>query len=217
MKQIVTKSTTFAAVLVALERQYLFYETNLSNGPRSKNLAILPSNSKAACISELLANLNDSAGRPTPGSYSSNRLLFWLVAKIPRDVWDELHAKAERQARILTYDDLFVLLLELAPGKESDQHLNAQRPRGGNAGNYGRSYQGPRPAGQGLTPKNAPYMSNVQAPFWRIVVVLAATTKGTGDSTPVVVRHLCPATSVGLLLFGLHREALLLVAVRGMD
>ena len=103
-------------------------------------------------------------GRVSPELYGSNELLFLLVAKIPRDVWDKCRATAKRKARTLTYEDLSVLLLELAPEKENDQHLNAYRPRGGNSGNYGRGYQGPRP-GQGSTPKNAPYMSNVQDLF----------------------------------------------------
>ena len=55
--------------------------------------------------------------------------------------------------------------MELALDKESDQHLNAYRPGGGNSGGHGRGHQGPRP-GQGTTPKNAPYMSNVQDLFW---------------------------------------------------
>ena len=53
---------------------------------------------------------------------------------MPRDVWDECRATAERIARTLTYEDLSVLLLELASEKESDQHLNAYRPGGGSLG-----------------------------------------------------------------------------------
>ena len=52
---------------------------------------------------------------------------------------------AERKARILTYEDLWVLLLELALEKGSDQHLNAYRPGGGNSENHDLGYQGPRP------------------------------------------------------------------------
>ena len=50
--------------------------------------------------------------RLTPGSYGRDELLFWLFAKIPRDLWDECRAAAERKARALTYEDLSVLLLE---------------------------------------------------------------------------------------------------------
>ena len=103
-------------------------------------------------------------GRLTPRSYGSDELLFWLVAKIPRDVWDECRGTAERKARTLTYEDLSLLLLELAQEKESDEHLNAYRPGGGSSGNHGRGYQGPRP-GQGTTAKNTRYMSNVQDLF----------------------------------------------------
>ena len=51
----------------------------------------------------------------------------------------------ERKARTPTYEDLSALLLELALDKESDYLLNAYRPGGGNSGNHGRGYQGPRP------------------------------------------------------------------------
>ena len=42
VKQIVTKSPTFAEVLVALENQYPFYETDLSIWTEIKNVAVLP-------------------------------------------------------------------------------------------------------------------------------------------------------------------------------
>ena len=46
VKQIVTKAATFADVLVALERQYPAYETNLSIRADIQNLAVLPNNPK---------------------------------------------------------------------------------------------------------------------------------------------------------------------------
>ena len=113
VKQIVTKSATFAEVLVALDRQYPSYETDLSIRTEIQNLGMLPNNPKAARISELMAYLDNWVGRLTPGLYGSDEMLFWLVAKIPRDVWDECRATAERKARTLTYEDLAVLLLEL--------------------------------------------------------------------------------------------------------
>ena len=165
VKQIVTKSATLADVLVALERQYPSYETDVSIRAGIQNLAAPPNNPKPARISELLADLDHRVGRLTPSSYGSDELLFWLVAKLPREVWDECRATAERKARSLTYEDLSVLLLELALGKESDQHLNAYRPGGGCSVSQGRGYQGSQP-GQGPTPKNARFMSNVQDLFW---------------------------------------------------
>ena len=140
VRQIVTNSATFADVLVALERQYPTYETDLSI--RTENLPVLPNNPKPGRVSELLANLDHWAGRLTPGSYSSNDLLFWLVAKLPRELWDECRLTAERKARSLRYEDLCVLLLELALEKESDQHLNNYRPGGGGSGGHGKGYQG---------------------------------------------------------------------------
>ena len=165
VKQIVTKSATFADVLVALERQYPSYKTDLSIRAEIQNLAVLPNNPKPARVSELPADLDHWAERLTPGSYSSDDLLFWLVAKLPRELWDECRSTAERKAGALNYEDLSVLLLELALEKESDQHLNAYCPGGGGSGSHGKGYQGPRP-GQGTTPKHARIMDNVKELFW---------------------------------------------------
>ena len=165
VKQIVTKSATFADVLVALERQYPTYETDLSIRAEIQNLPMLPNNPKPGRVSELLADLDHWAGRLTPGPYSSDDLLFWLVAKLPRELWDECRSTAERKARALHYEDLCVLLLELALEKESDQHLDNYRPGGGGSGSHGKGYQGSRP-GQGITPKHARIMEIVQELFW---------------------------------------------------
>ena len=114
----------FADVLVALERQYPTYETDLSIRAEIQNLPVLPNNPKPGRVSELLADLDHWAGRLTPGSYSSDDLLFWLCSKLPRELWDECRLTAERKARSLRYEDLCVLLLEIALEKEGDQHLN---------------------------------------------------------------------------------------------
>ena len=170
VRQIVTNSATFASVSVALERQYPTYETDLSIMVEIQNLAVLPNSPKPGRVSELLADVDHWAGRLTPGSYSSDDLLFWLVAKLPREMWDECRSTAERKARSLRYEDLCVLLLELALEKESDQHLNNYRPGGGGSGGsggHGKGYQGSRP-GQGTTPKHAHarIMENVKQLFW---------------------------------------------------
>ena len=167
VRQIVTNSATFADVLVALERQYPTYETDLSIRAEIQNLPVLPNNPKPGRVSELLADLDHWAGRLTPGSYSSDDLLFWLVAKLPRELWDECRSTAEHKARSLRYEDLCVLLLELALEKESDQHLNNYRPGGGGSGGHGKGYQGSRPR-QGTTPKHAHarIMENVKELFW---------------------------------------------------
>ena len=138
VKQIATKSATFPEVLVALERQYPSYETDLFIRTEIQNLGMLPNNPKAARITELLADLDHWPGRLTPGSSGSDELLFWLVAKIPTSLWDECRATAETKARTLTYEDLSVLLLVLALEKESDQHLDANRPGGGGSGSHGK-------------------------------------------------------------------------------
>ena len=165
VKQIVTKSATFADVLVALERQYPTYETDLSLRVEIQNLPMLPNNPKPGRVSKLLADLDHRAERLTPGSYSSDNLLFWLVAKLPRERWDECRSTVERKARALHYEDLCVLLLELALEKESDQHLNNYRLGGGGSGSHGKGYQGSRP-GQGTTLKHARIMDNVKELFW---------------------------------------------------
>ena len=165
VKQIVTKSATFANMLVALGRQYPTYETDLSIRAEIQNLPVLPNNPKPGRVSDLLAHLDHWAGRLTPGSYRSDDLLFWLVAKLPRELSDECHSTAERKARALHYEDLCVLLLALALEKESDQHLNNYRPGGGGSGSHGKGYQGFRP-GRGTTPKHARIMENVKELFW---------------------------------------------------
>ena len=80
VRQIVTQSATFAYVLVALERQYPTNETELFIRAEIQNLAMLPNNPKPGRVSEVLADLDHWAGRLTPGSYSSDDLLFWLVS-----------------------------------------------------------------------------------------------------------------------------------------
>ena len=165
VKQIVTKSATFADVLVALERQCATYETNLSIRAEIQNLAVLPNNPKPGRVSELLADLDHCAGRLTPGSYSSDDLSLWLVPKLPRELWDECCSTLERKAIALHDEDSCVLLLELALEKDSNQHLNAYRPGGGGSGSHSKGYQGPR-SGQGTTPKHACIMENVRKLFW---------------------------------------------------
>ena len=165
VKQLVTKSATFADVLVALERQYPSYETDLSIRAEIQNLAVLPNNPEPGRVSELLVDLDHWAGRLWPGSYSRDNLLFWLVAKLPRELWDDCPSTAERKARALHYEDSCVLLLELALEKESDQHMNNYPLGGGGSGSQGKGYQGSRP-GQGTTPKHARIMENVKELFW---------------------------------------------------
>ena len=167
VRQIVTNSANFADVLVALERQYPTYETDLSIRAEIRNLPVLPNNPKPDRVSELLANLDHWAGRLTPGSYSSDDLLFWLVGKLPRELWDGCRSTAERKARSLSYEDLCVLLLELALEKESNQQLNNYRPGGGGSRNHGKGYQGSRPR-QGTSPKHthARIMGNVKELLW---------------------------------------------------
>ena len=120
-KQIVTKFAPFWEGLVARERQYPSNETDLSIRTEIQNLRMLPNNPKVTCISELLADVDHWVRRLTAGSYGSDELLWWLVAKITKEVREECRATAKRKARTLTYEDLLVLLLELAVEKGCDQ------------------------------------------------------------------------------------------------
>ena len=106
VRKIVTNSVTFADVLVASERQYPTYETDLSIRAEIQNLPVLPNNPKPGRVSELLADLDHWAAGLTPGSYSSDDLLFSLVAKLPRELWDECRSTAKRKARSLRHEDL---------------------------------------------------------------------------------------------------------------
>ena len=76
VKQIATKSATFAGVLVALERQHTCYQTDLSIHTEIRNLAMSSNNRKAARMSEVLADLDHWVGRLTPRLYSSHERLF---------------------------------------------------------------------------------------------------------------------------------------------
>ena len=181
VKQVVTMSKTFADVLVGLERLYPTYETDLSIRSEIANPATLPANPKASRITELLGDLDHWVGRLTPGSYGSDELLFWLVSKLPKEVWDDCRLTAERKARTLTYEDLSVLLLELALERESDHHLNAYRPGGSGAG--GRGAQGYHRPGQ--QQRNARYMKGHL--FW----CDATDSSGAPTHSPDCPQHNC--------------------------
>ena len=83
VKQILTKSATFADMLVDLERQYPYYETDVSIRAEIQNLAALPNNPKPARISQLLADLDHLVGRLKPGSYGSDGCYsgWWLSSR----------------------------------------------------------------------------------------------------------------------------------------
>ena len=171
-----TNSATFADVLVALRRQYPTYETDLSIRAEIQKLPVLPNNPKPGRVSELLADLDHWAGRLTPGSYSSDDLLFWLVAKLPPELWDECRSTAERKARSLRYEDLCVLLLKLALEKESEQHLNNYRPGGGGSGGHSKGTKGPD-LGRGLPPNTPTPVS------WRTLRSYSGVMPGTSRAT----------------------------------
>ena len=157
VKQIVTKFAILANVLVALERQYPTYETHLSIRAEIQNLAVLPNNPKPGRISELLADLDHWVGRLTPGSYGSDELLLWLVAKLPRELWDECRSTALRGFACAT--------LGTGAGER-------KRPAPERLPSCRRRLWAPwqRVPGtqtwQGNTPNHARIMGNVQELFW---------------------------------------------------
>ena len=87
------------------------------------------------------------------------------MGKIIKVFFDKSKEQAQVWANQKPVLDLSVHPSELALEKESDQKLNTYHSGGGNSRTHGRGYQGSRP-GQGFTPKNARYMSNVQDLFW---------------------------------------------------
>ena len=165
VKQIVTKSTTFADMLVALERQYTSYETNLSIRAEIQNLAVLPNNPKPARISELLADLEHWVGQLTRVPMSAMSCSSGCWPSSGENCGMNAGQGQSAAPYPLTYKHLPVLALELALERQSAQHLNAYRPGGGGPLSHGRGYQGTRP-GRGPTPKNARIMSNVQHILW---------------------------------------------------
>ena len=73
-----TKSATFADVLVALERQYPTYETDLSIRAEIQNLAVLPNNPKPARNLRAACRLGP-LGRATDARFLRQRRAAILV------------------------------------------------------------------------------------------------------------------------------------------
>ena len=59
------------------------------SGPRFRTLLCCPTTPRRPRFPSCWLTWNHLVGRLTPGSYGSDDLVFWLVAKIPRNVWDE--------------------------------------------------------------------------------------------------------------------------------
>ena len=87
VKQIVTKSATFADVLVALERQYPTYETDLCIGAEIQNLAVLPTTPNLAWSLSFwltwITGLDD--WRPVPTAATTCFSGWWLSS--PGSCW----------------------------------------------------------------------------------------------------------------------------------
>ena len=158
--QIIHRARSFAEVLIELECQYPSYETDLSLREEILNINALPENPKASRMSELPGVLDHYVGRLTPGSYGADELLFWLTGKLREAVWKECRATPESKARTLTYEDLSVLILELALEREADAHIDAYRPGGRHQRGGGRP-GGPTHKHSHANTKNAKFMSTL--------------------------------------------------------
>ena len=69
MKTAIKKSSHLGHFLKRLEQMYPFYETDLSVRTEFEELPSLPEFPTVACISELVAQLEDVIGRMKPTSY----------------------------------------------------------------------------------------------------------------------------------------------------
>ena len=116
-------------------------------------------------MSELLADVDHLGARLTPESYGSDDLLFWLVAKIPQDVWDECWATAVRKARP---SPMRICLYLYRSWRCRRRVISTSSPTALEEGTLGTMAVGIKDLvlDKRLPPKNACYMSNVQDLFW---------------------------------------------------
>ena len=103
---------------------------------RFRSCPPLPEFPTAAPISEFVAELEESIGRMNPSSYGPTEPHLWLVGKIPTRTWENCRETSQRKSRTHPYEDLVVLLLELAMERENDfqmdkylrKHLRRETP-----------------------------------------------------------------------------------------
>ena len=123
VKQIVKTCSTWAEVLLRLEKTFPVYETDLSVRTQIEELPMLPELPSAARISEYVCDLEYLFSRMNVGSYGATEPHLWIMSKIPQRTWDDCHSTSERKSRTHSYDELVDLLIELALERENDSHM----------------------------------------------------------------------------------------------
>ena len=84
---------------------------------------MLPEFPSAARVSEYVCDLQYLFSRMNVGSYGATDPHLWLMSSIPQRTWDDCRATSEKKGRTHSYDDLVDLLIELAPERENDSHI----------------------------------------------------------------------------------------------
>ena len=122
VKQIVKACSTWAEVLLRLEKTFPVYETDLSVRTQTEELPMLPEFTSAARISEYVCDLEYLFSRMNVGSYGATEPHLWLMSVFKR-TWDDCRSTSERKSRTHSYDELVDLLIELALERENDSHM----------------------------------------------------------------------------------------------
>ena len=90
---------------------------------QTKVLLTLPELLSAARISEYVCDLGYLISRMNVGPYGRTEPHLSPFGKIPADTLEDCRSTSERKWRTHTYDDLVDLLIELAPERENDSHM----------------------------------------------------------------------------------------------
>ena len=123
VKQIVKTCSTWAEVLLRLEKTFPVYETDLSVRTQIEELPMLPEFPSAARISQYVCDLEYLFSRMNVGSYGATDPRLWLMSKIPQRTWDDCRSTSERKSRTHSYDELVDLLIELAVERKNESHM----------------------------------------------------------------------------------------------
>ena len=149
VKQSVKTCSTWAEVLLRLEKTFPVYETDLSVRTQIVELPMLPEFPSAARISEYVCDLEYLFLRMNVGSYGVTEPHLWLMSKNPQRTWDDCRSASERKSRTHSYDELVDLLIELALERENDSHMEKFLKK-----HLGRGGTPTPERGEGKEPKN---------------------------------------------------------------
>ena len=149
VKQIVKTCSTWAEVLLRLEKTFPVYETDLSVRTQIEELPMLPEFPSAARISEYVCDLEYLFSRMNVGSYGATEPHLLLMSRIPQCTWDDCRSTSERKSRTHSYDELVDLLIEQALERENDSHMEKFLKK-----HLGRGGTPTPELGEGKGPKN---------------------------------------------------------------